>query len=392
MTDQAENLPSSGGHSSGGGSFGTGLRLILFLCLIGALLYAGNAAMQTLNARNSEKLTEDKTVQGFGLIAPEPKTLAGRFTDSQGRLLADPPAAADQLIEPDTIVVAHIEGTEDNPSIDWKKFEKYLAKMTGKKVTDQSYDNSADQLAEIDKNKITILALHAADTPFLVNNYGFQPVAVLGADSGANGNHLDLIVSASSPLAKPEDLRSHTMVCTVPASITGYRAAVALLLQNQGLRPNVDYILTWSMGQKRSIMGVIQNQYDAAAVSDDKVQSLLDDGDIQKSQFKVIYQSEVIPRTTIGWFYNLKPELADRIRTAILSFRPEGKVAAAAEDEDSADAAKNPAKMHFIPIDYKKDFQLVRTIDASFDPRLDAKTKAKDMASAAASTTNPSNP
>jgi phosphonate transport system substrate-binding protein len=137
------------------------------------------------------------------------------------------------------------------------------------------------------------------------------------------------------------------------------------------------------MGQKRSIMGVIKNEYDAAAVSDDKVQSLLSDGDIQKSQFKIIYQSEVIPRTTIGWFYNLKPELADKIRAAILGFKPEGTPVAAA-DSDSADSDKSPSAMHFIPIDYKKDFAFVRTIDASFDPRLDAKTKAKETSEAAA--------
>jgi phosphonate transport system substrate-binding protein len=387
MSQQAENLPSSGRATGGDGNLGVWARFILFVCLIGALLYAGNAAMKTLDARNSEKLTEDKTVQSFGLIAPTPKSLASRFTDSQGRLLADPPTSSDQLVDPDTIVVAHIEGTEDNPSIDWKKFERYLAGMTGKKVVDEPFANSADQLAQIDKNKITVLALHSADTPFLVNNFGFQPIAVLGADSGANGNHLDIIVSAGSSISKPSDLKSHSMVCTVPASITGYRAAVALLLQNEGLRPNVDYIVTWSMGQKRSIMGVIKNEYDAAAVSDDKVQSLLSNGDIQKSQFKIIYQSEVIPRTTIGWFYNLKPELADKIRAAILGFKPEGTAVAAA-DSDSADSDKSPSAMHFIPIDYKKDFEFVRTIDASFDPRLDAKTKAKDTEAAA----NASNP
>jgi phosphonate transport system substrate-binding protein len=212
-----------------------------------------------------------------------------------------------------------------------------------------------------------------------VNNFGFQPIAVLGADSGANGNHLDIIVSSASTISKPSDLKTHSMVCTVPASITGYRAAVALLLQNEGLRPNVDYIVTWSMGQKRSIMGVIKNEYEAAAVSDDKVQSLLSDGDIQKSQFKIIYQSEVIPRTTIGWFFNLKPELANKIRAAIVGFKP-GGTALAAAGSDSA--------MHFIPIDYKKDFEFVRTIDASFDPRLDAKTKAKET-EAAAVTSNP---
>ena len=42
-------------------------------------------------------------------------------------------------------------------------------------------------------------------------------------------------------------------------------------------------------------MAVVKSQYDSAAVSNDKVQSMLDDGTIEKSQFKVVYESEVIP-------------------------------------------------------------------------------------------------
>jgi len=385
MDEQAGNLPDRE-CASGNGSLMNLFRFFLFACLTAAILYAANMAMRTYQARDSERLTEEKTVQSFGLITPVIKPLASQFTDSQGRLLADPPQAASQLMNPDTIVFAHIIGTDENPGIDWKRFETRLAAATGKKVADQSFSDSADQLAKISKNQITVLALHAADTPFLVNNFGFEPVAVLGADGGASGNHLDIIVRSDSPIASPSDLRTHAMVCTVPASITGYRAAVALLLQNQGLRPNVDYMITWSLGQKRSIMGVIKKQYEAAAVSDDKLQSLIDDGDVDKSQIRVIYQSPVIPRTTIGTFYNLNPQLADKIRSVILEFQPKQTSSGATEVADGSNADGETSALHFIPIDYKKDFDLVRQIDASFDPRLDAKAKEKALDS---STTQP---
>ena len=222
---------------------------------------------------------------------------------------------------------------------------------------DREFDNRADQLADINKGNIHIVALHAADAPFLVNEYGFQPAAVLGDVGGVNGNHLDIIVAAASPIAKPADLKGHSLLCTVPASITGYRAAVALLMQNEQMHPNVDYFITWSMGQKRSIMDVVKNQYDSAAVSNDKLQSLVQDGTIKEPQYKVIYQSEVIPRTTIGWFYNLKPSLAEKVRQAILGFKP--TTAPAAPAADSEDISTNATNLHFIAIDYKKDFQLV---------------------------------
>jgi phosphonate transport system substrate-binding protein len=360
-------------------------RLLLMLCLLGVIVYAGNAAMQTIEARNAEQVTEERTVASSGLITPTPKVLASMYTDSQSRLLADPPKTVDQLVDPDPIVLAHIVGTEENPGTNWKEFEKHLEAVTGKKVKDEEYDNSAAQLDEIGKGKVTILALHAADAPFLVNNFGFQPIAVLGTGTGANGNHLDIIVPASSTIAAPADLKGHSVVCTVPASITGYRAAVALLMSKFGLRPNVDYIVTWSMGQKRSIMGLVKGDYDAAAVSDDRLQALVDDGTVSKSQFKIIYQSETIPRTTIGWFYNLKPELADKVRQAILDFKPAPSAKQAADDENGSASA---AMLHFIPIEYKKDFELVRSIDDSFDPRLDAKARTKLQNEAA--TTSPS--
>jgi len=350
--------------------FGLGVRLLLYACLLAAAIYVGNTALQYINTNKSLEETWEKTAASSGLVTPAPKTLLPQFNDAKGRLLADPPTSPDQLLDPDTLVVAHINGTDENPGTSWDVFEADLAKATGKKVTDMVYDNSADQMATIAKNQITIVAAHAADAPFLVNNFGFQPVAVLGDNSGANGNHLDIIVPADSTIASLDDLKGHTLECTVPASITGYRAAVALLMENQHLRPNVDYYISWSTGQKRSIMGVIDKKFDAAAVSDDKLMSLVASGDVDKTKYKVIYQSAVIPRTTIGYFYNLKPDLAQKVVTAILNFKP---TAAAADEADSGSSSL----LHFIPIDYVSDFSLVRTIDDSFDPRFDAKTKTK---------------
>ena len=186
-----------------------------------------------------------------------------------------------------------------------------------------------------------------------------------GDESGASGNHLDIIVPANSAITQLSELRGHSLVCTVPSSITGYRAAIVMLLSDQGLRPNVDYMVTWSLGQKKSITGVADRSYEAAAISDDKLKSLLDKGEVNQSQYHVLYQSGVIPSTTIGWFYNLNPKLAEQIRDAILSFSP----------TTSPDGG---TPMRFLAVDYKKDFQTVRQIDDQFDPRLDSKTKGSE--------------
>jgi phosphonate transport system substrate-binding protein len=352
---------------------GSAIRMLLWLCVFAAIGFTVYSAVGLRGAKENKEASDAATVHAMGLIDPSPRHLAGTFSDSQGRLLADPPASG-QFSDPQTLVVAHLAASDaDDPVISWPKFEEHLASVTGRQVTDEIYDNSSDQMSEFKDGKITVLALHAADTPFIVNNFGFQPIAILGDGGAVNGNRLDIIVKPDSDITRPTDLRDHALVCTVPSSITGYRAAVALLLQNEGLRPNVDYTIIWSLGQKRSITGVAEKTYEAAAVSDDKLQSLLALGDVAPSDFRMIYQSEVIPRTTIGYFYNLKPELAAQINQAVLSYEPES-IEVPSKHRQKETAAAKP--LRFIGIDYKKDFQLVRQIDDRFDPRLDAKTKS----------------
>ncbi len=338
-------------------------RLAMFLCLMAAIGVTGNALWQNRKADESRQQSDAASVRATGLIDASPKRLASKFRDDNHTLLADAPDDASKLMDPTTLILGHLASSDpDSASISWEDFDKHLSSELGRPVTDTVVENGPSQIDKIKAGQITIMALHAADAPFLVNNCGYHPVAVLGDETGAAGNRLDLIVPAKSTIASPYDLKGHTLTCTGPLSVVGYRAAIVLLLQNQSLRPNVDYLLSWSLGQKQSIKGVADGTYEAAAVSDDKLNSLLDKGTVTKAAYKVIYQSDVFPRTTIGYFYNLKPDLAEKLRLAILSYRP-------------VPTDENDKPMHFMPVDYKKDFSLIRQIDDRFDPRLDTKAK-----------------
>jgi phosphonate transport system substrate-binding protein len=343
-----------------------------------AIGFAGNAIWQTHKADEARVQSEEASVRATGLVDQNPKRLAVGFTDLHDTLLADPPSDPAKLVDPPAIILGHLEEKDDSdtPNISWPDFDKHLSEALGRPVTDTVVENGPSQIGKIKAGQITIMALHAADAPFLVNNCGYHPVAVLGDESGASGNRMDLMVPANSPLQHPSDLKGqHMLTCTGPLSIVGYRAAIVLLLQNEKLRPNVDYYMAWSLGQKESIVGIARGTYEAAAVSDDKLHSCLDKGyvkiaagsttekvPLKESMYKIIYQSDVFPRTTIGYFYNLKPELAARLQQAILSYKPTGT-----DDNDKP--------MHFMPVDYKKDFALIREIDDRFDPRLEPKAK-----------------
>jgi phosphonate transport system substrate-binding protein len=340
-------------------------RVVMVLCLVVALGFVGNAVWQTHNADESRRQSEDSSVRATGLVDSVGKHLAPQFTDST------------KLVDPATFVIGHLPDSdkEDISDIDWPSLDKHLTQAMGRPVTDVTVDNGPQQVEKIKAGQINIMALHAADAPFLVNNCGYHPVAVMGDDSGASGNRLDLVVPANSAIAHPADLHGHTLTCSDPLSITGYRAAIVLLMENEKLRPNVDYYVSWSQKQNESIAAVITGACEAAAISDDKLHSVLAKGHVKlgavgdkdaavqkvpitSSMYKVIYQSDVFPRTAIGYFYNLKPETAAKLTAAILSYKP--------ADVD---------EMHFIPVNYKKDFALIRMIDDRFDPRLEPKAK-----------------
>jgi phosphonate transport system substrate-binding protein len=343
-------------------------RAGLYLALIAAIAVVSYAGYRASQEKSALRDRQDELVSTHGLAARTAKHLAPEYTDSTGRLLADPPKDADKLLDPDALVVAHYQdAAAAKQAVDWEQFRTFLTQATGKKTIEQEYQNTADDVAAVKGGSIQIVALHAADTPYVVNHAGFIPVAVLGNDMAAHGNRLDVAVRSDSSVKTLADIKGHTLTCTAPDSITGYRAAVAMLSQDAGLRPDVDYFISFSHGQKRSIEGLKAGEFEIAALSDDKVQSLQKAGSLAPADCRIVYQSEVIPRLTIGYVYNLKPELAVKVTKAILDFKNEK----GAQDEDSGES------MRFYPVDYMRDFEFVRRIDDSFDPRFSKAPKNK---------------
>ena len=185
-------------------------------------------------------------------------------------------------------------------------------------------------------------------------------MAVVGSGGEVRGNRLDLAVPPKSTIRKLADVKGRRLTCTTPVSITGYRAAVAMLMQEAGLRPNVDYSIDFSLGQRSSIERLAAGELEVAALSDDKLQSMIEAGEVEEADIRVIYQSEPIPRFTIGYVHNLDPDLAAKVTEAMLNFENKGG--------PLEEGQQSPAR--FIAVDYRDQFEFVRKIDESFDPRL----------------------
>ncbi len=128
-----------------------------------------------------------------------------------------------------------------------------------------------------------------------------------------------------------------------------------LLKEKFGIQPISDIRLRYSHSHEASIAGVVAHRYEAAAVADDMLGRQIAAGTIAPSQLRMIFQSEGFPTAGLGYAYNLKPELAQKVREALLSFDWKGT---------SLEKLLNSGShTKFVPTNYKDDWGLVRRID-----------------------------
>jgi phosphonate transport system substrate-binding protein len=145
------------------------------------------------------------------------------------------------------------------------------------------------------------------------------------------------------------------MTFTDLGSNSGFKAPLVLLRNDFHLEPGIHYDVNVSYSHEKSIEGIAKRKFEAAAVADELLKRAVSRGLIEESQFRSIYHSEDFPPAAIGYVYNLKPELADQIRAALLSFDWKGTPLA---------KAYGPAgKARFVPISYKDQWSFVRYID-----------------------------
>lgn len=295
-------------------------------------------------------------LRATGFSNASPHKLSPQFTDANGDLVADAPTDPTRLIDPPKLVFCYV--ATDNAAkskVDWRPFTDYLSKVTGKPVEYLLVTSTHDQVQAMHDGHLQVAGFNSGSVPPAVNISGFVPICAIPAPDGGALTHTDIIVPADSPLQKPEDLKGHELTLTYPASNSGYKAPLVLLREQFGLEPLTDIRLRYSYSHDASIAGIIDHHYEAAAVSDDILGRQLAAGTITASQIRTIYKSENFPTAGLGYVYNLQPELAAKVRNALLSFDWKGT---------PMEKLLNSGKQtKFVPVNYKNDWSLVRKID-----------------------------
>lgn len=325
---------------------------VVFLAII-----VGVVAYQ-IGQQNLPQEDQTRTLRIFGLGDPKPRTLADGLTDADGDLVADAPAEADQYVDPQAILFSFVASPEAEASEQaWQPMVDHLAQATGKPVQYVRFESAKDQLKAIKEGRLHVTAINTGNVPEAVASCGFVPAVTPANSAGKQGYTMKIIVPAGSAVQDPAGLKGMEVAFTTAGSNSGCKAPMETLLRTFDLKPGYDYHIVYSQGHEQSILGIKEGKYQAAAVASDLLEQAIAAGKISESDFKTVYASEQFPALAIGYVYNLKPELAATVRSALADFNPQG-----------TSAAGNLAEgvTGFAPVSYKDDWALVRRIDESF--------------------------
>jgi phosphonate transport system substrate-binding protein len=281
-------------------------------------------------------------------------TLDKVFCDRNGDLVADAPTDAAKLVNPSTLIFSYTP--VEDPAVyqkAWDGFLKHLEKVTGKKVVFFPVQSNAAQIEAMRSGRLHIAGVNAGGNALAVNCAGYVPFTIMAAKDNSFGYEMEIIVPADSPIKTPADLKGHKLGFSDATSNSGFKAPSAILKADFGLEPKRDYEPAFSGKHDNTILGVVNKDYEAGAVANSVLGRMIDRKVFDPAKIRSIYKSETFPTTSYGVAYNLDPKLTGKIKEAFFSFSWEG----------SGLAAEFKREAKFIPVEFKKDWAVLRKID-----------------------------
>ncbi len=302
-----------------------------------------------------------------GLFAAAPAAAAAncprgdldtRYCDADGNLTADAPTDPKDWVDPDTLIFAYTP--VEDPAVyreAWSDFLTHMEKVTGKKVLFFPVQSNAAQIEAMRSGRLHVAGFNTGSNPLAVNCAGFVSFTIMASLDGHFGYEMEIITYPGSGIDKVEDIKGRTLAFTSPTSNSGFKAPSALLKAEFDMVKEKDFKATFSGKHDNSILGVANKDYDAASIANSVKFRMIKRNVIKEGDTKVIYRSQTFPTTGFGYAYNLKPELAEKVKKAFFSFEWEG-TSLKREFEKSNEG-------QFIPITYKSHWDVIRKIDAA---------------------------
>jgi len=277
--------------------------------------------------------------------------LDDRYCDADGDLVADVPKDPAKQRDPSVLVFAYtpVEDPAVYENI-FKPFTDYLSKCTAKRVVYFPVQSNSAEIEAMRSGRLHVAGFSTGPTGFAVNMAGAIPFAAKGTAQQVRGYQLFFIVKNDSPFQKLSDLKGKKVAHTAPSSNSGHLAPL-VLFKEQGLVTNQDYQPVFSGGHDKSVLGVRAGDYDGAPVASDVFERMITRGTVKAEEFRVIYKSEVFPTSSFAHAHDLKPELAEKLKTCFYEYRFPAEMQKEFNGDD-----------RFFPITYQKDWAVVRRV------------------------------
>jgi phosphonate transport system substrate-binding protein len=278
------------------------------------------------------------------------------YCDRDGDLVADTPSDPKQFVNPSTLIFAYTP--VEDPAVYtkvWDGFIKHMEKVTGKKVVFFPVQSNAAEIEAMRSGRLHIAGFNTGSNPIAVNCAGFVPFAIMAGKDGTFGYEMEIIVPADSAIKTPADIKGKKLAFTAPTSNSGFKAPSALLESEFHLIAKRDYEPVFSGKHDNSVLGVANKDYDAAAIANEVMFRMFERNVVDKAKIRTIYKSETFPTTGYGVAHTLDPALQAKIKEAFFTFPWEG----------SSLQAEFKGQDKFVPITYKKDWSVIRKIDAA---------------------------
>ncbi len=287
-------------------------------------------------------------------LAAEPCAHRGKldvlYCDENRDLVADPPKDRARLVSPDTLVFTY--APVEDPAVyegAWADFVKHVEKVTGKKTKYFGLQNYAAQIEAMRSGRLHISAFSTGSLVYAVHLAGAVPFAIMRDVRGPSGYHLIVIRHAKNEaIGSIADLKGKRVAHVSQTSSSGHQAPV-YFFSRMGVVPGRDYQIVFSGKHDNSIFGVVNGDYDAAAVADTVLERMVARGVVKAGDYKVIYTSPVFPTAGFAYAHTLDPRLVDKIKEAFVSFKFEG-TSVGKEFKD---------RTGFLPVNYARDWESV---------------------------------
>lgn len=343
-------------------------RFLKLLLPVLAIALAINFTLPSYEKAAQEQL-ESNMLDKLLAENQQPPSVTIDFVDADGDLVCDSPAD-EACVAPEKLVFSFVGAREEGDErTTWGDLLTALSEATGLTVEYVHYPSVTDQLEAMARGELHVVGLNTGAIPTAVTAAGFQPVCTLGKTDGTYGYTMKLLSSAGSgvsdvtglsPVTTQEGPPQKKRVAFVqPNSNSGFKAALIYLMNEETLLPERDYDWGFTFDHEASVKETVAGEHDAAPVASDILARMVSEGQIEESDYVVLYESERFPPVTIGHAHNLTPELRQQIADTLLGFEWPGTSVA-----EKLDVTGDGA---FVAVDYKDDWANIRRIDKAVE-------------------------